>query len=134
VETINNAPGTGAQISHKMAMRFAKSDTKFTGDLDQSYTEFISNYQDASKYYELTPTQKLQYIYLLFDGEAKRFYRNYVANTVKTFNEAHARLLEEHNSSTRQNRVKKELSRLRVLEIAQKEKIYIHAAVERARN
>jgi hypothetical protein len=56
---VNNAPGTGAQIAHKMAMRFAKSDTKFTGDLDQSYTEFISNYQDASKDYEPTPTPKL---------------------------------------------------------------------------
>jgi hypothetical protein len=32
---VNNAPGTGSQISHKMAMRFAKSDRKFTGDLDQ---------------------------------------------------------------------------------------------------
>jgi hypothetical protein len=67
-ENVNKAPGTGAKIAHKMAMRFAKSDTKFTGDLDHSYTEFISNYQDASKDYELTPIQKLQYLYLLFDG------------------------------------------------------------------
>jgi hypothetical protein len=53
---------------------------------------------------------------------------------VKTFNKAHARLIEEYNSATRQNRVKKELSRLRVLDIAQKEKISIHAARERVRN
>jgi hypothetical protein len=50
---------TGAQIAHKMEMRFAKSELKFTGDLIQSYTEFTSNYQDAPKNYELTPTQKL---------------------------------------------------------------------------
>jgi hypothetical protein len=43
-------------------------------------------------------------------------------------------LLKEYNSATRQNRVKKELSRLRVLDIAQKEKISIHAALERVRN
>jgi hypothetical protein len=74
---VNNALGTGAQIAQKMAMRVAKSETKFTGDLNQSYTEFISNYQHASKEYELTPTQKLQYLYLLSDGEAKQYYRNY---------------------------------------------------------
>jgi hypothetical protein len=68
---------------------------------------------------------------LLFDGKAKRFYRNYVANTGQTFTEAHTRLLEEFNSTTRQNRVKKVLSRLRVLEVAQKEKISILAALER---
>jgi hypothetical protein len=43
-------------------------------------------------------------------------------------------LIEEYNSTTRQNRVTKELSRLRVLEVAQKEKISIHAALERDRN
>jgi Zinc knuckle len=71
---------------------------------------------------------------LLFDGEAERFYRIYVANTVQTLNEAYARLLEVYNSATRQTRAKKEFSHLRVLEVAQKEKVSIHAALERVRN
>lgn len=48
------------KITHNMAMRFSRFDNKFTGDIGQSWNEFVVEYLQVARDYELSNAQKLQ--------------------------------------------------------------------------
>lgn len=62
------------RAAHNNAMRFRDQASKFSGNLGESWSEFVAEYQQVSRDYELTASQKLQYLHNLLRGDAKRFY------------------------------------------------------------
>lgn len=55
-----------------MALRFKKDD-KISGKIDKDINRYIASYLEAALDYNLNDTQKLRYLYNLFDEEEKRF-------------------------------------------------------------
>ena len=64
----------------------------------------------------MNATQKLQYLYNIKGGDAKRFYLNVVMPNFNTYNQAIDLIRQEYNSVVRQNRVKNVLNQLRLQE------------------
>ena len=76
-----------ARSAHNMALRFKNQD-KLTGKLGEVLTEHINNYIDAAQDYNVDKTNKCTYLHNIFDGEAKRFYREKVRDRCENFGEA----------------------------------------------
>eukprot|EP00171_Calliarthron_tuberculosum_P023415 IDg23415t1 len=120
------------KTAHNMGMRFRDKDTKFSGDIGQSWMEYVAEYQQVARDYGLSPAQKKQYLHNLLRGDAKRFYLDQVDNQVNNFNQAVLVIENEYNSVVRQNRVKTYLGTLRLSkfvtdgldELAALEKVY----------
>lgn len=71
--------GTNAErLAHNVAMRLKDKDKKFSGDLGESWMEFVDDYLQMCRDYSLTHVQKLQYMHNLLRGDAKRFYQHNV--------------------------------------------------------
>ena len=49
----------GSRIAHKIAMRFKDKKSKFSGSIGQFFQEYVSDYLQASRDYDLSPTQKI---------------------------------------------------------------------------
>lgn len=96
--------GIDDKVAHNIATRF-KSIEKFSGKLGEDVNEHIENYLDAANVYGLENAKKLQFFHNIFEGEARRFYRQNVMGISQSFVEACTRMREEYNSITRQNRV-----------------------------
>lgn len=94
------------KTAHNIAMRFRDSGAKFSGDIGESWMEFVAEYQQVARDYSLTPPQKKQYLHNLLRGDAKRFYLDRIENFVNTFQQAVEMIDKEYNSAVRQNRVK----------------------------
>lgn len=108
--------GAEDKIARNIATRF-KSTKKFTGELGDDINEHIGNYLDAANDYKLENLRKLQYFHNIFDGEAKRFYRQNVMGVSQLFIEACTKKGQKYNTITRQNRVRKRLQSLRLSSI-----------------
>ena len=74
VSTVPGRCGSEARTAHNMALLFKNQD-KLTGKLGEDLTEHINNYNDAAQDYSLDQTNKLAFLYNIFDREARRFYR-----------------------------------------------------------
>eukprot|EP00171_Calliarthron_tuberculosum_P001155 IDg1155t1 len=109
-----SAPSADHKTAHSIAMRFKDSSAKFSGDIGESWMEYVAEYQQVARDYNLSPSQKLQFLHNLVRGDAKRFYLNSVESHVNTFRQAVDMISMEYNSVVRQNRVKNYLNGLRL--------------------
>lgn len=126
------SPPQKDKLAYYVGARFRDKDQKFSGDLGESWLEYVAEYQQVARDYGLTPAQKKQYLHNLLRGDAKRFYLDRIDNEVNRFNEAIRLIGNEYNSIVRQNRVKNHLAGLRLSkytsealdELASLEKVY----------
>lgn len=105
---------SGDSTAHRVAMRFKDSDTKFSGDIGQYWMEFVSEYHQVARYYNLAPSQKKHYLHNLLKGDAKRYYIDQFDTVTQNFSQAVAMIDNEYSSVVLQNRVKAYLSSLRL--------------------
>ena len=102
------------KVAHNVAMRLKDKDKKFSGDLGESWMEYVDDYLQLCRDYSLSPTQKLQDLHNLLRGDAKRYYLDKVDVNATSFQQATQMLESEYNSAVRQTRVKNYLNTLRV--------------------
>lgn len=97
------------KLAHNMVSRF-KRDNRVTGKLGDDINEAINNYIDGAVHYQLNQKHEFKFLHKLFDGDAKRFYRDKALNQrITSFAEASVIMKEEYNITTRQKRVQKML-------------------------
>lgn len=121
------------KIAHSIAQRF-KRDERFTGKLGEDINEFLSNYNEAALDYNLSQSQKFRYVHNLFDGEAKRFFRDQVFPQCDNYPSAAAQMIAEYNNITRQNRVRQYLQGISLTSIMEKESCDTSDGLEKLRN
>ena len=102
------------KVAHNIAMRFRQNSSNFTSGIGESWNEYIAEYLQVARDYDLNNQQKLLYLHDIIGGDAKRFYLDSVYPHVQTFNHAVEPIGREYNSSLRQNRVKNLLNTLRL--------------------
>ena len=98
-----------ARAAHNMALRVKNQDT-FTGKLGEDLTEHINNYIDAAQDYNLDQTNKLAF-HNIFDGEAKKFYREKGERQVWKFwsgMPSYTGRIKQHNSTEQDQEVPSE--------------------------
>ena len=123
---------SGSRIAHNMALRFKNRD-KFTGKLGKDLTEHINNYIDASQDYCLDQGNKFVFFQNIFEGEAKRFYREKVQERCGNFGQACQIMQDEYKNITRQNRFRKYLQSLRIQSLMNMKKLNTTEALEEFR-
>ena len=64
----------GSSIAHKIAMRYKDEKSKFSCSIGQFFQDYISDYLQAGRDYDLSAAQKLQSMHNIFTGDAKRYY------------------------------------------------------------
>ena len=62
------------RVAHNVTMRLKDNEKKFSGDLGENWMEFVDEYSQVARDYNLNISQKLQYIHNILRGDAKRFY------------------------------------------------------------
>ena len=97
-----------SKVARNLAMRF-RSD-KFTGDIGESWNEYVREYQQVARDYGLGNQEKLQYLHSIIEGTAKRFYLNTALPHVNSYAHAVDLIGKEYNSLNRQTRIKNVLS------------------------
>jgi len=104
--------GTSSQdrLAHNVGMRFRDPSAKFSGGIGESWMEYVGDYQQVARDYNLTATQKLQFLHNIVVGAAKRYYINHVQAFATTFAQAVEMVGNEFNSAVQQNEVKTYLS------------------------
>lgn len=95
-------------------MRFKDDRKKFSGAIGEYFNDFVSDYLQAARDYDLTPSQKLHYLHNILTGDAKRFYHNRIEGYAAGFSQAVSMLEDEYYSAVRQDRCKNYLSSLRL--------------------
>ncbi len=101
-----------SKVAHNVAMRFRAD--KFTGDIGESWNEYLAEYMQVARDYNLSSQQKLQFLHNIMEGDAKRFYLDVFLPNVSTVNHAVELIGHEYNCIVRQNRVKNVLKTLRL--------------------
>ena len=97
-----------------MAMRLKESEKKFCSDFGECWQEYVDQYRQVLRDYNLKPAQKLRYLHNLLRGDAKRFYFDTVEGYAIKFEQAISMIEREYNSIVRQNKVKNFLKSLRM--------------------
>jgi len=71
----SSAGGTNPpdRLAHNVAMRFKDKSAKFSGGPGEAWMEYVADYQHVSREYNLTGSQRLQFMHNLLAGDAKRF-------------------------------------------------------------
>ena len=114
-EEASSSPQAQAnRAAHNVAMRLKDNEKKFSGELGESWMEFVDEYLQICRDYALSPTQKLQYLHNLLRGDAKRFYLDKVDGYATGFQQAVQIINDEYNSYVRQTRIKDYLNALRI--------------------
>ena len=85
--TSTNYP-SAESVAHNVSMRLKDSDKTFSRDLGDSWMEYVDDYLQLCRDYSLSPSQKLQYLHNLLQGDAKRYYLDKVDGYATTFQEA----------------------------------------------
>ena len=80
--------------------------------------EYVDDYLQVCRDYNLSPPQRLQFLHNLLRGDAKRYYLDKIDGYATSFQQAIQMLEEEYNSPVRQTRVKNYLNSLRVTAFA----------------
>lgn len=112
--TLSGSSGNTEQVAHRIAMRFKDDSAKFSGSIGECWGEFVAEYQQVARDYNLTESHKKQFLHNLVRGDAKRFYLNQVQTYTTTFAASVQMVESEYNSVVRQNRVKNYLNSLRL--------------------
>ncbi len=87
-------------------MRFRRNSSKFTGDIGESWHEYIAKYQQLALIYDPNNQQKLWYLHNMMDGDAKIFYLDSVLPHIQTLNHGVELIGHECNSNVQQNQAK----------------------------
>ncbi|KAK1866676.1 hypothetical protein I4F81_009192 [Pyropia yezoensis] len=95
-------------------MRFRDSSSKFSGNLGKTWTEYVAEYQQVARNYDLSQEQRFQLMHNILSGDAKRFYLDEVQSYASTFKQAVEMVSAEYNSIVRQYRVKNYLAGYRI--------------------
>ena len=95
-----------------MAMTLRDRDKKFSGDVGECWQEYVDEYRQVLRDYNLTPAQKLQYLHNLLRRDAKRFYLDTVEGYATNFDQIISMIEREYNSIVRQKEVKNFLKSL----------------------
>lgn len=95
-------------------MRLKDSESKFSEDLEEYWQEYVDEYDQLSRDYNLNAYQKRQYLYNTFSKNMLRFYLDHVYHYATMYIQAVDMIDSEHNSLIRQSRVKNQLNSLRV--------------------
>ena len=103
-----------SKTAHNIAMRFKDSSSKFAGCIEENWKHFLNEYMNACEDYGVPTDKKVQYLYHVLRDDARLFYDSKIRNIVHNFNEACSLMNTEHKSVARQNRIRTQLSRLRV--------------------
>lgn len=96
----------GDRTAHNIAMRFRDASSKFSGNLGEAWMEYVAEYQQVARDYDLSQEQRFQYMHNILSGDAKRFYLDKVQSYATSFSQAVDMVSTEYNSIVRQNRVK----------------------------
>ena len=94
------------KVAHNVAVRLKDKEKKFSGDLGESWMEYVNDYLQLCRDYSLSPTQKLHYLHNLLRGDAKRYYLDKVDGYATSFQQATQMLESEYNFAVHQTRVK----------------------------
>lgn len=116
--TASNQEGTSSissdRVAHNVAMRLKDKEKKFSGELGESWLEFVDEYLQICRDYSLSQAHRLQYLHNLLCGDAKRFYLDKVDGYATSFQQAVQMVSDEYNSHVRQTRIKDYLNAIRV--------------------
>ena len=121
------------RLANNLSSRTQKED-RFSGKIGEDIMQFLAEYDDLSKDFALSEDQKLKYFHLIFDDQAKRYYRESIANSVSTFKEARDMLVKHYNSPTRRDQVRTHLESLRLTSIQKKNNCSLQDALESLRD
>ncbi|GAB0496835.1 hypothetical protein MMPV_008156 [Pyropia vietnamensis] len=111
----DEAPSTtNDRLAHNIAMRFRDGSCKFSGNLVEAWMEYVAEYQQVARDYDLNQMQRFQYMHNILSGDAKRYYLDKVQGYATSFTQAVDMISTEYNSIVRQNRVKNYLSSYRM--------------------
>lgn len=99
-------PSASDRTAHNIAMRFRDPASKFSGNLGEAWMEYVAEYQQVARDYDLSQEQRFQYMHNIMSGDAKRFYLDKVQAYASSFSQAVDMVSAEYNSIVRQNRVK----------------------------
>lgn len=108
------SPAASDRTAHNIAMRFRDSSSKFSGNLGEAWMEYVAEYQQVARDYDLSQEQRFQFMHNILSGDAKRFYLDKVQSYASSFSQAVDMVSAEYNSIVRQNRVKNYLSGYRM--------------------
>lgn len=76
------------KVAQNAAMRLKESDKTLSGDLGESWMEYVDEYLQLCRNYSLSPSQKLQYPHNLLREDAKRYYLDKVDGYATSFRQA----------------------------------------------
>lgn len=108
--TVAAAPTPVDRLSFNISQRYRDIATRFSGEPDQVWSEFVQDYLLMARDNHLSVEQRYQYLHYVLAGDAKRFYLNTVQGHATTFTEAVAMIEAEYNSTAKQMQVKNTLS------------------------
>ena len=100
------------RTAHNIAIRFRSN--QFSGNIGESWNEYVAEYLQVARDYNLSTEKKLEYLHNVMSGDAKRFYLRAVEPHATTFQQAIELIGKEYNYIVRQNRVKNVLNQLRL--------------------
>lgn len=76
------------RITYNVAMRLRDSESKFSGDTNECWDEYVNTYKQMAKDYRLSDEQKLQFLHNTLNKDALRFYKVMVAPNMPTHQQA----------------------------------------------
>lgn len=76
------------RAAHDVPVRFRDNSHKFSGGIGESWIEYVADYLQVARDYNLTPTQKFIFLHNLLCGDAKRFYMDSVEIYAINFGQA----------------------------------------------
>lgn len=120
-------------IAHSISRRFRK-DGRITGNIGEYIKEFMKSYMEACEDLNLSHRQRMKYLNHVFQDDAKRIYRQKVANSTKNFGQASVTLCQELTSITRHNRLRKCLQELHLTTLMKAKGCSVKEGLETLRN
>lgn len=100
--------------AHRVSLCFKDNQAKFSGDGKECLDDYVAEYDLVGRAYRLSQDQKLRFFHNLLRGDAERFYLAEVEPTVKSYQEAVARIRAEYHSAVHQNQTQNVLESLRM--------------------
>ena len=94
--------------------RFKNSESKYSGNDEEHLQDYIDSHLTTAEDYKLSPAEKLQFLHNIFRGDTLRFYNAHVKHRATSFGEAVSIIYGHFNSPNVQQRIKADLSTVRL--------------------
>lgn len=117
VPTTNISTNSGSnnrQICNDVAKRFNSEKSKFSGDSNECWPNFLESYQRMAIEIELSNVMKNKLLHHLLRDHALGFYRDYIEQKEPTFQEAVKLINEEFSSSVKMEATARKLQSLHI--------------------